>query len=67
MRMSYQEEKEHIMMRVMPWTVNEAEAETWFNQQYIPALGCTASEAIRNGRFAALNDYISLIAMGGYA
>ena len=67
MRMSYQEEKEHIMMRIMPWTASEAEAEAWFHQQYIPALDCTAAEALSNGHFVALNDYISLIETGGYA
>ncbi|AYN07608.1 hypothetical protein [Alteromonas sp. RKMC-009] len=65
--MSYQEEKEYILMLITPWTVNETEAETWFHQQYIPALGCTANEALSNGHFDALNNYLSIIEVGGYA
>lgn len=65
--MSYQEEKKQILTRIMPWTINEAEADTWFRQQYIPALGCTPNEALKKGHFDALNEYISLIETGGYA
>lgn len=65
--MTYKEQKRQIIKSITPFTNNEVEAEEWFTHRYIPALNCTAHQALKNGFYKELRDYLSTIELGGYA
>jgi hypothetical protein len=57
-----------IIEKVDAWCTSRANAIEWFINQPIPALGnITPRSAVLSGNFEALNDYIDVIAIGGYA
>jgi hypothetical protein len=65
--MTKAEQRQYILKRVSQWAGNDTLALNWFNQETIPAIGCTAQQAIDGGEFDALNDYLDIISLGGYA
>jgi hypothetical protein len=56
-----------ILKRVEKWSGGSEEAKNWFDEEFIPALGCTPKQAIEHGHYVALNDYLDAIGLGGYA
>ena len=61
------EQERLILKRVMTWAGSSENAKKWFDDEFIPALGCTPKQAIELGQYIALNDYLDAIGFGGYA
>jgi|GEM_PF-2685892 len=60
-------QKTVVISKVREWADSEEEANRWFNDEFISALGCTPSSAIDDGKFDAVIDYIESIRHGGCA
>lgn len=65
--MDHVEQKAIVFSKIELWTVNRIDAENWFQNEVIPALGITPEEAIKNNNFDALIAYIESIEIGGFA
>jgi hypothetical protein len=61
-------EMAEILARVEPWAGGEAQALSWYRAEPIPAFGGRTAEAlVKQGRAAAVRDYLDHVALGGYA
>ena len=60
-------EMAEILARVEPWAGGEAQALSWYRAGPIPAFGRTAEALVKQGRAAAVRDYLDHVALGGYA
>jgi hypothetical protein len=57
-----------IIARVAPWTGGERQAFAWYRAEPIPAFGDrTAESLVKDGKAAALRDFLDHLALGGYA
>jgi uncharacterized protein (DUF2384 family) len=57
-----------IISRVRDWAGGEAQAMAWYRSQPIPALdGRTPEALVKDGRAAAVRDYLDHLALGGFA
>ena len=57
-----------IIHRVTGWAGSVGAAFAWFRSQPLPSFGDkTAAELVKEGRAAAVKDYLARIAEGGYA
>lgn len=57
-----------ILKRVEAWAGGEAAALVWYRSQPIPALdGHTAEALVGAGGAALVRDYLSHLALGGFA
>lgn len=57
-----------IMQRVAHWTGSVGHAFAWFRAQPLPSFGDkTAEDLVKEGRAQAVKDYLSRIAVGGFA
>jgi uncharacterized protein (DUF2384 family) len=57
-----------IVARVADWAGGEKQAMAWYRAEPIPAFGCrTAESLVKDGKAAALRDYLDALAMGAYA
>lgn len=56
-----------ILNRVKPLAGGHEEAQIWFENEFIPALGCTPKQAINQGHYKELNEYLDIIGQGGFA
>lgn len=65
--MNHIEQKSHILKRVEVWAGSEEKALSWYMTEIIPAINCTANEAVESDNFEALNEYIDIIEIGGFA
>lgn len=65
--MNEHEQERLILKRVKTWAGSHEDAQKWFDAQFIPALGCTPKQAVERGHYEALNDYLDVIGLGGYA
>jgi hypothetical protein len=65
--MDKREQTRLILKRVEKWAGGSEVAKNWFDDEFIPALGCTPKQAIELGHYEALNDYLDVIGFGGFA
>jgi uncharacterized protein (DUF2384 family) len=57
-----------IVARVTDWAGGEKQAMAWYRAEPIPAFGGrTAESLVKDGKAAALRDYLDHLAMGGFA
>lgn len=57
-----------IVQRVSAWAGGEAQAVAWYRGEPIPAFGDrTAESLVKEGRAAAVRDYLDQVALGGFA
>jgi hypothetical protein len=57
-----------IVSRVADWAGGYPHAMAWYRSQPIPAFGARTAEAlVKEGRAAAVRDYLDQIALGGFA
>lgn len=57
-----------IINRVLPWTGSVQAAFAWYRSQPLPGFGDqTAEDLVKAGRGEAVRQYLSRIAVGGYA
>jgi hypothetical protein len=56
-----------VIARIAAWTGGEISAMAWYRTEHLPAFGGrTAEELVRDGKAAALHDYLDRIAAGGF-
>ncbi len=61
-------EMAEIIHRVSEWAGSERQALAWYRAEPIPAFGGrTAESIVKNGKAAALRDYLDHLALGGFA
>jgi hypothetical protein len=57
-----------ILARVSPWTGGPVQAMAWYRAEPIPAFGGrTAESLVKEGKAAAVRDYLDGVALGGFA
>ncbi|MBM6583356.1 DUF2384 domain-containing protein [Microvirga sp. BT689] len=57
-----------IVERVKDWAGGKDQALAWYRAQPIPAFGGRTAEAlVKDGKAAALRDYLDHLALGGFA
>lgn len=57
-----------IVHRVSAWAGGERQALAWYRSEPIPAFGDrTAESLVKDGKAAAVRDYLDMVAVGGYA
>lgn len=57
-----------IINRVRPWAGSIQQAFAWYRAQPLPSFGDqTAEDLVKQGRGEAVRNYLSRIAVGGYA
>jgi hypothetical protein len=56
-----------IIQRIDKWAGSRFGAVAWFTSETIPSLAYTPLEAIQDGYFDAVIQYIEAIELGGYA
>jgi hypothetical protein len=62
-----QDQKKFILSLIVDWAGSEVRALKWYEMEIIPALGMTPQQAIEQGQYAALLEYIEIIKLGGFA
>jgi hypothetical protein len=65
--MNKKQKRQHILDSVNDWAGGTAQAIDWYENTRISALDCSAKQALDNGHFEAVIDYLEGIALGGYA
>ncbi len=61
-------EQIEILNRILPWTGSLAAAFAWYRSQPIPSFADkTAEELVKEGRAAAVRNYLARINEGGYS
>ncbi|WP_376769208.1 antitoxin Xre/MbcA/ParS toxin-binding domain-containing protein [Neoaquamicrobium sediminum] len=57
-----------IISRVTEWAGGKEQAMAWYRAQPLPAFGCRTAEAlVKEGKAAAVRDYLDHMALGGFA
>jgi hypothetical protein len=57
-----------IIGRVADWAGGQEQAMAWYRAQPLPAFGGRTAEAlVKDGKAAALRDYLDHMALGGFA
>lgn len=57
-----------IVRRVAPWAGGDRQALAWYRAEPLPAFGDrTAESLVKEGKAAAVRDYLDMIALGGFA
>jgi hypothetical protein len=57
-----------IISRIEDWAGGQEQAMAWYRAQPIPAFGGRTAEAlVKEGRAAAVRDYLDHVALGGFA
>jgi uncharacterized protein (DUF2384 family) len=57
-----------ILGRIVDWAGGEKQAMAWYRAEPLPAFGGrTAESLVKDGKAAAVRDYLDHIAMGGFA
>lgn len=57
-----------IVGRIVDWAGGEKQAMAWYRAEPIPAFGGRTAEAlVKEGRAAAVRDYLDHVATGGFA
>jgi len=61
-------ETSEIIARVSPWAGGPIQAMAWYRAEPIPAFGGrTAESLVKEGKAAAVRDYLDGVALGGFA
>ncbi|WP_085303163.1 hypothetical protein [Colwellia polaris] len=61
------EQKQMIIKKVKEWAGGEEQALHWYKNEIIPAMHLTPEQAIEQGHYDTLMDYLESISLGGYA
>ncbi|KXF78017.1 XRE family transcriptional regulator [Paramesorhizobium deserti] len=57
-----------IISRVTEWAGGKEQAMAWYRAQPLPAFGARTAEAlVKEGKAAAVRDYLDHMALGGFA
>lgn len=57
-----------IISRVSEWAGGKEQAMAWYRSQPLPAFGARTAEAlVKDGKAAAVRDYLDHMALGGFA
>ena len=57
-----------IITRVIPWSGGPVQAAAWYRAEPIPAFGDrTAESLVKEGKAAAVREYLDGLAIGGFA
>ncbi|WP_420960179.1 MbcA/ParS/Xre antitoxin family protein [Brucella sp. IR073] len=57
-----------IISRVVEWAGGKEQAMAWYRAQPLPAFGGRTAEAlVKEGKAAAVRDYLDHMALGGFA
>ncbi|MER9120175.1 DUF2384 domain-containing protein [Mesorhizobium sp. M0954] len=57
-----------IISRVTEWAGGKEQAMAWYRAQPLPAFGGRTAEAlVKDGKAAAIRDYLDHMALGGFA
>lgn len=57
-----------ILGRIVDWAGGEKQAMAWYRAEPLPAFGGrTAESLVKDGKAAAVRDYLDHVAMGGFA
>jgi DNA-binding XRE family transcriptional regulator len=57
-----------IISRISDWAGGEQQAMAWYRAQPLPAFGGRTAEAlVKDGKAAAVRDYLDHMALGGFA
>jgi hypothetical protein len=57
-----------IISRVTDWAGGKEQAMAWYRAQPLPAFGGRTAEAlVKEGKAAAVRDYLDHMAVGGFA
>lgn len=57
-----------IIGRVTEWAGSEEQALAWYRTEPLPAFGGrTAESLVKDGKAAAVRDYLDHVALGGFA
>ncbi len=57
-----------ILARITEWAGGEKQALSWYRAEPLPAFGGRTTEAlVKEGKAAAVRDYLDQIALGGFA
>jgi hypothetical protein len=57
-----------IVIRISRWAGGKEQAVAWYRAEPIPAFGSrTAESLVKEGKAAAVRDYLDHVAMGGFA
>ena len=65
--MTEQEQKEFIINFVQDWAGSKKAALQWYELEVIPALNKTSQQAVDDGGFEAVKQYLEHIEQGGFA
>ena len=65
--MTRKEQKKFILNYIINWAGSKEAALAWYESEVIPALNKTAQEAVNNGDFEAVKEYLEHIKQGGFA
>lgn len=57
-----------IINRILPWAGSVPQAFAWYRAQPLPSFGDrTAEDLVKEGRAEVVKNYLSRVAVGGYA
>ncbi len=65
--MTQEEQKQFVLNFILDWAGSKEAALKWYEAEVIPALNKTAQEAVNNGGFDAIKEYLKHIEEGGFA
>lgn len=65
--MTQEEQKQFILNFILDWADSKEAALKWYESETISSLNKTAQEAINNGGFEAVKEYLEHIEQGGFA
>ena len=65
--MTQEEQKQFVLSFIIDWAGSKEAALEWYESEVIPALNTTAQEAVNNGCFEAIKEYLEHIEQGGFS
>jgi hypothetical protein len=65
--MTQEEQKQFILSFILVWAGSKEAALKWYESEVIPSINKTAQEAVNNGDFEAIKEYLEHIEQGGFA
>ncbi|MFT6833985.1 MAG: hypothetical protein ACJA0H_000011 [Francisellaceae bacterium] len=65
--MTQEEQKQFILSFILDWAGSKEAALKWYESETISSLNKTAQEAVDDGDFEAIKEYLEHIEQGGFA
>ena len=65
--MTRKEQKKFILNYIINWAGSKEAALKWYESEVIPSLNKTTKEAVDDGDFEAIKEYLEHIEQGGFA